>query len=109
MIVKARTLSYGGRRLQAGDKFQARGNGDAKLLMALGYAEIETAAVPVAPVIEEVKPKRAYHRRVIEAEPPVAPAEPPAWTPTEPGALVADDPFADKPKRAYKRRDLTAE
>lgn len=106
---------YAGRRLKPGDAFDARGAGDAKLLVALGRAE---RAAPVVPAIEKapeapvVKAPRVYRTAAIYAQ-PVATQEPAevAETPAvEAPAEVAAEPAEPvRTKRVYRRRDLKAE
>lgn len=78
---------YGGRRLQAGDFFEA-GSRDARVLVAIGRAELaRPAAEPVeVPLVEEL----------VEAPLLEVPAVP------EPAE-------APKPRRLYRRRDMVAD
>lgn len=99
---------YAGRRLKAGDAFEARGRGDVRLLKALSRAVEATPPAPVPdPLPALLMPKRQYVRKVVEPEPEQEQASIP-----EPIAFAS--PFAEaeetpKPKRQYKRRDMTAE
>lgn len=79
---------YASRSLVPGDEFEASGR-DARILAALGRARL--VEPPSAPAGEPTQPADAEQRS--EDAPP---AEPPA-----------DE--APKPKRKYKRRDMTAE
>lgn len=113
--LKARKpMRYGGRRLQAGDVFSAASN-HARLLVAVGAADVDTVPPP--------KPARQAPRRAaallappidaagdLEDAPPADPAdfasifEPPAAA----DADQADAADPDKPRRTYRRRDMTA-
>lgn len=120
MIAK-RPLLYAGRRVASGAEFEARTGQDARLLIAIGHAdfapagasaeEVETlmAAVPAA-FVEEPPPQVAAPAPAEEAPVFEAPAEPvsePAAEVTPPAP--ADDVPAVKPRRTYRRRDLSAE
>lgn len=97
-MVSSTSHLYAGRRLKAGDAFEARGRGDARLLRALGRAVDAPAPAPVAePVPALLMPKRQYVRKVVEPA-PIAFVSP-----------LAEPEEAPKPKRQYKRRDMTAE
>jgi hypothetical protein len=86
---------YAGRRVAAGSNFLVRGESDARLLTALGRASVAVPA-PIPAVLAPVVPVRTWGKQ-IKAEEPVS---------TD-GAEVAEE--APKPKRQYKRRDMTAE
>lgn len=123
---------YAGRRLSPGDRFDARGERDARLLVAIGKAR-RVSDVPVA----SSSPAPAAPRAQVRVQlPPVghvstAPAETAAMFPggdaqqDEAGeaagqgeaagdAGTQDQPPADqapapRAKRTYRRRDMTAE
>jgi hypothetical protein len=81
---------YAGRKVAAGSNFIVRGESDARLLIAIGRA----ASVPVAPVIPVPPPVARKWTRAVVAVPIAEPEE---------------QEEAPKPKRQYKRRDMTAE
>lgn len=81
-------------QLQPGDAFEATTEGMARLVRAMGWCK------DGSPEPEPEPPKvNRYQRRAIVAEAPES-AEPEA---------AADETPAPAKKRAYKRRDLTAE
>lgn len=91
---------------KVGDRYECAEK-DVRLVKALGWA----VPVPPEPEIEQPKPKRAYVRKDIVTEPP-QPVEPEAAA--EELATFTADPVVDaepaeKPRRAYRRRDLKAE
>jgi hypothetical protein len=102
MKLKAkRKFRYAGNRLAPGDRFETRGEQDARLLIAIGHAE----------PVRERPPK---------AQPPAPPApvvpvealpEPPVVVATvpEPPSVRSDEAVDFSGSRAYKRRDMTAE
>lgn len=120
---KSDSFHYGGERRFTGDIFNVRGQSDAQLLRALGWAA-DAPPEPAPVVAVAVEPRQTYRTRAIMAEAPPAPVapvvEPPAEavgdTPakqpaetsaaTEPAEQPDDEP---KPKRAYRRRDMRAE
>jgi hypothetical protein len=81
MLIALKTHHYAGQQHKAGEAYEARTARDARLLKALGYVAEENAS----------------------ANTPASPL--PAPEPSPPGE-VSDD---YKPKRRYRRRDLTAE
>ncbi len=119
MTVQMITLKahvYANKRLTAGERFEATGQSDARLLTALGRATLAPADVP-----REALPPAKPEERKLAAKPPAEAkptpdrlfftrqfAEPPATATTMPGST---EPTAadEKPKRSYKRKDMTAE
>lgn len=125
MIAK-RPLLYAGRRVASGAEFEARTGQDARLLIAIGRADFAPAGAPA----EEVETLMAAVPAAFVEEPPqqvaaptpaedapaveVAAEQPAAEPAAEPAAQVpppapAEDVPAVKPRRTYRRRDLTAE
>ena len=95
-----------GRERKVGDRYECAEK-DVRLVKALGWA----VPVPPEPEIEQPKPKRAYVRKDIVTELP-QPVEPEAAA--EELATFTADPVVDaepseRPRRAYRRRDLKAE
>lgn len=60
-----RNFPYAGKRLKAGEEFQARGESDARVLAAIGHAERVTVVAPVA--------APTYSTRVMTAAPSLPP------------------------------------
>lgn len=89
---------YAGKRLKVGDKFEARGESDARVMRALKRAVDEESA-PYVPSEPYVPPVRKYTPKVLEAEKP-ADAKP---ADTSTSGLVSG-----MGTRRYQRRDLTA-
>ena len=87
-MITTKKHRYAGKLLQAGDAFQARGKTQARLLKALGVAR---QAVPA--------PRGADGRIVF----------PPKVEPAEFSYEAQVYVYPEKPKRQYKRRDMTAE
>lgn len=78
---------YAGKRLALGNEFEVAGRDDARLLEALGRAERKPKIVaPSAPI-------PTYYRPII----------------TVPRTVEVAAESDGKPKRQYKRRDMTAE
>lgn len=130
-LIAKRSLLYAGRRVASGAEFEARTGQDARLLIAIGHAdfapagasaeEVATlmAAVPAA-FVEEPPPQVAgsWEHPAPNASPPFDPspavevvAEQPAAEPAAeaPPPAPAEDVPPVKPRRTYRRRDLTAE
>lgn len=132
-LIAKRSLLYAGRRVASGAEFEARTGQDARLLIAIGRADFAPAGAPEsipfradsvstpadAPVAEVAA---SWEHPAPNASPPFDPspavevaAEQPAAEPAaEPAAQVpppapAEDVPAVKPRRTYRRRDLTAE
>lgn len=82
MVSLSPLCMYAGRRIKPGEVFEANGASDARVLIAIGRADFAPALPTPEPLPEPV---------VI-----------PQWPETQ------DEP-APKPKRQYKRRDMTAE
>ncbi len=128
-LIAKRSLLYAGRRVASGAEFEARTGQDARLLIAIGHADFAPAGEPDsipfradnvctpadAPVVDVAV---SWERPAPNASPPFDPspavevvAEQPA---AEPAAEVtppapAEDVPPVKPRRTYRRRDLTAE
>lgn len=114
-LVALKSFVYGGKRRHAGDKFETPGQTDALRLRTFKFAEPAPKFVP--PPAPEPVVRQPYVRRDIVTVPFAA-----VETATEPSPPVIDIPaiMAEgdpelavesdaKPKRAYRRRDLTAE
>lgn len=120
-LIAKRSLLYAGRRVASGAEFEARTGQDARLLIAIGHADFAPAGEPdsipfradnvgtPAAFVEEppqvAAPAPAEEAPVVEAaaeavSEPAAEAPPPA---------PAEDVPPVKPRRTYRRRDLTAE
>ncbi len=111
-------LIYASRRLAVGDEFEARGMQDARLLTAIGKA---VAFAPEPPVIASAAPTftAPKFREKIESAPvaadPVidivgqAEAAIVSVAAEVAAAAPAQAEPAEKPKRAYHRRDKTAD
>ena len=102
-------MQYAGRRVQAGQQFDAHGENDARLLVAIGKAARYTP--PVVPVYVAPKSRAILTttpQSIFQPEP--VPTVEAVATDT---AVTADDAEVhdadEKPKRQYRRRDLTAE
>lgn len=107
-MICTKALPYAGRRLNPGDAFNARGESDARLLAAIGKAVRAPTPIPVAPPV--------VPSTLTPSVPPIAAPEPVSEPATTPAAPAVDTPATDYPstaqersKRAYRRRDLTAE
>jgi len=118
MTIRMKSLkahTYAGKRLQAGQEFDARGESDKRVLVAIKAAEVASPVVAApAPNIEPPK-ARTYERRDLVAETPVA-AVPRAEQPVEQLADAATGQAEEpqlaaeaKPRRTYRRRDATVE
>lgn len=92
---------YASKRLVAGQQFEARGQTDARLMIALGRAEIAPVVAAPAPVAPASAP-RTYRTRAIEA--------PTDFESPAPASIedAAETP-AVKTTRVYRRRDMKAE
>lgn len=123
-----RAFPYAGRRLKAGDQFEARGESDARLLCAIGHAtrhvQVPTAITDPVPAPAETKRGKGYRKQVLEAQ-PSSDATPPAALEREtPEAQASESGIAEKPgagdaeaappveqptttRRRYQRRDLS--
>jgi hypothetical protein len=107
---------YAGKRLKAGDKFECRGQSDARLMRALGRA-IDYTPPPPIEYKPPVKTARKYFTAaVVDDGEYVFPA--PAVSAPSAEALADAPDFVDggataeaaaKPKRAYRRRDMKAD
>jgi hypothetical protein len=96
-MVSLKPHVYAGKRLSVGDEFEVSGRSDARLLTAIGRAIVAPPPAPEPPAPPPVSRPLA---RVF-----VPKAEAPAVAP------VVAEPDSDepKPKRTYRRRDLSAE
>lgn len=115
-----KAFPYAGRRLAVGDEFDARGKQDARLLIAIGKAVEFTPEVEAkypqqhaASVFKPNIPKSLEDVLPAGAAPDVDQVHPTTVTvdsvvtnslPAEPTEVVP----AEKPKRQYRRRDMTA-
>ena len=128
-LIAKRSLLYAGRRVASGAEFEARTGQDARLLIAIGHADFAPAGEPDsipfradnvstpadAPVVDVAV---SWEHPAPNASPPFDPsptsevvAEQPAAEPVadpQPAPPVAETPPV-KPRRTYRRRDLTAE
>jgi hypothetical protein len=127
MTIRMKSLKshvYAGRRLKAGQEFNARSENDKRVLAAIKTA-VAVAAPVLAPPVPAPRAVSAGRGRAMKAEPsadalapspaepadtaPPAPAEAPAEAPPRP----PDDATAESPrapaKSHYRRRNLTAE
>jgi len=96
-MITIKAHRYAGKMRAPGDKYEASGQNE-KLVKALGWAKV---APPPDYFVPEPEPKpRSYARRDLAA------AEVSA---AEPAPSTEPDAEAPRPKRAYRRRDLTAE
>lgn len=96
---------YAGRRLAKGDEFEARGRQDARLLAALGRAE---AALPPIATIEprpQARQSSAQTAQIPDQMVDIPIADPDEGDEPE----VEISPRTGRPKRTYRRRDMTAE
>jgi hypothetical protein len=96
-LISLKQFRYAGKRLRRGDVFRARTGQDERLLVAIGSAEEHVTPAPVVPpaaaaVVEQARPHFGYAAKVLASEPAGEVSE-----------------RTGKPKRQYKRRDLTAE
>lgn len=109
-LIARRSFLYAGRRLAAGVEFGARTQSDARLLLAIGHADFapQGPAEPEQPQPWSLPPAEppAPVAAVVEAPVDEAPAEAPAEVPASESAAEAQPV---KPRRQYRRRDLTAE
>lgn len=118
-----RAFKYAGRNLTAGQPFEARGRQDAKLLEAIGHAEI--ARVPVveaAPARVNVEPRLAPRvvpaveqpaiKRDAQSAPEQTGETPSDGRSNESGTDAATEaeaaPEPTRRRRTYRRRDMTA-
>lgn len=76
---------YAGRRIKPGEVFDVNGASDARVLIAIGRADF-------APAVQIPEPVQAPEPVIV-----------PRWSDLE------DEAPAPKPKRQYRRRDMTAE
>lgn len=117
-LVALKPLIYGGRRYVPGDEFTARGQSDARVLIAIGKADFATAdmapepeTVRVAVAAPAAAAAPADDAKAVEAAPaqPAAQTEQPAAEQLE-LAPDADAPAAEaRPRRTYRRRDMQSE
>ena len=98
-LIARQPLRYGGRRLRKGDEFAAA-RGDARLLIAIGKAEMAPIAPPPAPV-DRVRVLAPDNLPLGVSEAEVTPGQSIDW--------MAEAPGVPKRRRYYRRRDLAAE
>lgn len=102
--------SYGGKRNRFGDELRVR-EGDVRAVSALGWFELVEEQAPPAPAAVPQQPAKAEPVARREDGPSVSPFRPtykPAAHVAETARDAADESEA-KPKRTYRRRDMTAE
>jgi hypothetical protein len=76
-MIALKPIAYAGKRIAKGGRFEARGNSDARLLQAIGHAEVAPAAAGAAPAPQsETKSQAAEADRIrwTLIEPAKAPA-----------------------------------
>lgn len=124
-LIAKRSLLYAGRRVASGAEFEARTGQDARLLIAIGHADFAPAGEPDsipfradnvitpadAPVVEVAA---SWEHPAPNASPPFDPSPVAEVVAEQPAAEVplpapAEDVPPIKPRRTYRRRDLTAE
>jgi hypothetical protein len=114
-FVTTKQHRYRGKIQKVGDKYEIAGKSDARLVQALGWSiPAPVIVAPVAPVVVAKVPapaRVAYVSRIAAPAPVVIepPAEPVAEVAAESIGDIEPVADTDKPKRAYKRRDLSAE
>lgn len=94
---------YAGRRHQPGDRYQAIGASDARLVAALGWAAESPQELSPPELPPAAPPPRA-----VPSE-PAKPTEPAGAGQSVPASTTEDGALSEKPKRQYKRRDMTAD
>ncbi len=96
MKCTTKTMTYGGRRLRAGDTFSASSENDARVLVAVKKAERYQppvpAPIPAVEIVDRALSARQPKRKALESS-------------TDESAVEAAKPV----KRPYQRRDMTAE
>lgn len=116
-MIALKPLIYAGKRRKAGEEFPVRGQNDARVLIAIGHADFAPADeedLPPSPAAGA--PQAELTTATVQADPAAdeAPAEaapPPAAeaaTLEQPAEAAAPEVEA-RPRRIYRRRDLTAE
>jgi hypothetical protein len=113
LAVKAfRPTGSGSKLIQPGEPFEADNPAQAQLYRAIGRAVDAPAQAAEPPPAVQSAVRSGYPTRAIEAQQPAAePAVMPAAGAEAPAADVdtsSDEAPADKPRRAYRRRDQTA-
>lgn len=104
-MIARKAFPYAGRRLSEGDRFQARGKQDARLLSAIGHAEVAppvTAPTQAAPSFLNVQ----FPERVAKTSKAYSYSRTVATKPALEEQAVEPEV---KPKRQYRRRDMTSE
>lgn len=126
-MIASKAFTYAGRRLKAGDSFPARGEGDARVLSAIGSAkrdtQVPTAITDPVPAPAATKRGKGYRKQSLEAQASTGSdldssrqgaseaqaSEDGTAEKPEPGKLetapAAEEPVASR--RRYVRRDLT--
>lgn len=123
------SLLYAGKRVASGAEFEARSQSDARLLIAIGKADFAPAGEPDSIPFRADNVSTPADAPVMDVavswEHPAPNASPP-FDPSPTSEAVAEQPAADpvadqqpappveeappvKPRRTYRRRDLTAE
>lgn len=106
-MIARKPIVYAGKRIAKGGRFSARGAQDARLLEAIGHAvKAPVAQVPMPAPFHEVRAKPSTYTYRATAPKPIAEA-----TVDSASGHTSDDVSSrtGKPKRQYKRRDMTAE
>ena len=125
-LIARRSFLYAGKRFAAGAEFDARGQQDARFLIAIGHADFAPAGQP--PSVDDTvfvyqhpapnaSPAFAPSPMVeVHAEPDHPAADPAPVADEQPPAPLAEQPADDgeaavraKPRRQYRRRDMNAE
>lgn len=91
-LIARKAFTYGGARIRPGDAFDATRK-DGKVLVAIGRASEGPSGIAQLASMNVELPEQ----------------DPPEVATTDAEAVTAEAQPEPKPKRAYKRRDLTAE
>lgn len=67
-LIATKSLAYGGRRIAAGEAFEAKSARDARTLKAIGKAKDAEAEEPAPAAEPEPKARKGYKRRDLTAE-----------------------------------------
>lgn len=67
-LIATKSMSYAGRRLAVGDKFEPKTDHDARLLKAIGKAKDALAVEPELAPTPEPTARKGYKRRDMKAE-----------------------------------------
>ncbi len=123
-----RSFPYAGRRLKAGDQFPAKGESDARVLVAIGHAtrhvQPTTAITDPEPASVATKRGKGYRKQSLEAQASTGAAPSLEREPLASEAQASESGTAEKPeagtletappgddpaptRRRYQRRDAT--